>query len=105
MKKTTRSRGLVIIGLLSLALSGCATAGRHYDDNKVAMIQKDVTTESQLLEWFGPPIERSLNGDGTRRMTWTFASTKVGSAHSAGHLQVQLDAEGKVKVYSASAGR
>jgi hypothetical protein len=31
------------------------TTGVGYDDRRVAMIRRDETTESQLLDWFGPP--------------------------------------------------
>ena len=95
---------LGLIALLILGLAGCAT-GRAYDDSKVAMIKKNATTESELLEWFGPPNSRRLNGDGTKSMSWKFAAANAGSPHSAGHLEVYLNAEGKVGTYSASAGR
>jgi hypothetical protein len=51
---------------------GCATAGRSYDDSKVAMIEKGVTTEAQLLEWFGPASSRSMAPDGSRTLRWNF---------------------------------
>jgi len=63
---------LLSVALLSACLLGCATTGRAYDDAKVAMITKGVTTEAELLEWFGPASTRMMAPDGTKALSWTF---------------------------------
>jgi hypothetical protein len=95
---------LFIVGLLSACLVGCATPGRCYDDGKVAMINKDVTTEAELVDWFGPPITRSMAPDGSKTMAWKFSQGKDHPGRSAGSLEVRLGSDGKVTAYSASAG-
>ena len=95
---------LCAAGLLSACLLGCATPQRSYDDAKVAMIQKEVTTEANLLEWFGPPNTRTMAPDGAKALSWRFSPPKGHSAGSSGHLDVKLGTDGKVIAYSASAG-
>jgi hypothetical protein len=87
---------LLMVGLLSACLVGCATPGRSYDDGKVAMIKKDVTTEAELVDWFGPPTTRAMGSDGAKALRWTFSPAK-------GHVEVKLGPDGKVTAYSASA--
>jgi hypothetical protein len=95
---------LLIVGLLSACLLGCATPGQPYDDAKVAMIKKDVTTEAQLLDWFGPPRTRTMRADGTKALAWRFPSGKGHARGSSGSLAVALAPNGTVTDYSAAAG-
>lgn len=95
---------LFIVGLLSACLLGCASPGRPYDDGKVAMIKKGVTTEAELLDWFGPASNRMMGPDGTKKLSWSFSSGKGRAANASGNLQVSLSTDGKVTAYSASAG-
>jgi hypothetical protein len=94
---------LFVVGLLSACLLGCATPGRSYDDSKIAMIQREVTTEAQLLDWFGPPSSRSMGPDGSKALSWKFSPGKGRATSSPGRLEVRLGADGKVTTYSASA--
>jgi len=95
---------LFIVGLLSACLLGCASTGRPYDDGKVAMIKKDLTTEAELLDWFGPARKRMMGPDGTKKLSWSFSAGKCRVANSYATLQVNLSTDGKVTAYSASAG-
>jgi hypothetical protein len=99
MKKIIR---LLAIALLGTWLVGCATPGVVYDDGKVARIKKDLTTEVELLDWFGPASTRTLGPDGARTMTWKFASAKDRSSRTSGRLEVRLGNDGKVIAYTAS---
>jgi hypothetical protein len=40
----------LLLGLLTASLVGCVTPGPAYDDSKVAMIQRDLTSEADLLQ-------------------------------------------------------
>ncbi len=95
---------LMLIALLNVCLLGCATTGGVYDDSKIAQIQKDVTTESQLLEWFGPPVSRAMASDSSRNLVWRFSPARGQTSRSSGTLQVRLGVDGKVSTYSAAAG-
>ncbi|SPE59586.1 conserved hypothetical protein [Verrucomicrobia bacterium] len=92
------------MGLVSTSLLGCATPGWPYDDAKVAMIKKDVTTEGELLEWFGPASTRAMGPDGTKTLRWSFAAAEGRATRSSGRLEVRLGPDGKVTTYSGSAG-
>src|SRR5689334_18259691 len=111
--KQTRSRdnymmrttiALLTTGWLSFCLFGCATPGRTYDDTRVAMMKKDVTTEAELLDWFGPANSRTMAPDGTKMLSWRFSPGPSHTTGSSSRLQVSLNAEGKVRDYSAAAG-
>ena len=95
---------LFIVGLLSACLLGCVAPGRIYDDGKVALIKQDVTTEADLLDWFGPASTRAMAPDGTKMLSWKFPREKGRGTGSSGRLEVKLDTDGKVTAYSASAG-
>ena len=91
-------------GLLCACFLGCTTPGRPYDDAKIAKIQKDVTGEAELLDWFGPASARAMAPDGTKTLTWRWPSGKPPAGKSFGRLEVKLDRDGKVIAYSATAG-
>ncbi len=101
MRATIR---VLVMGLLSACLLGCATPGRVYDDSKVAMIKKDVTSEAELLDWFGPASTRAVSPDGTKMLTWRFLPAEGHGKKSSGRLDVRLGTDGKVTAYTASAG-
>ncbi len=94
--------GVVMAGLLSVSVLGCATPGRGYDDSRIAMIKKDVTTEQQLLDWFGPATSRAMAPDGSKMVSWKFP--REGPTSPPGKLEVKLAPDGRVTAYSASAG-
>lgn len=89
----------VIVGL---ALAGCTTPGRHYDDTTIARITRGTTTEAELVDWFGPPASRSMAPDGSKMMSWSFAHGQDAKSGAGGKLQVQLDKSGTVTSYTAS---
>ena len=42
---------------------GCASVGKHFDSKKVKNIENNVTTQMEILEWFGVPFkEGTENG-------------------------------------------
>ena len=95
---------LLVVGFIIVSVFGCATPRRTYDDAKVAMIQKDVTTEAELLAWFGPASTRTMGPDGAKALSWKFAPEKGHTGGSLGRLDVKLGTDGKVIAYSGSAG-
>ncbi len=54
---------------LTLLLAGCGSTGKNFPVLHIGNIQNGVTTQSQILDWFGLPyIEGMRNGD----PMWTF---------------------------------
>ena len=94
---------LVFVGawLVGCTTPGHTGSGQAYDDHKIGMIKKDATTEADLIEWFGPPVSRSMASDGAKVLAWRFSSGHQPGVH-AGHLEVRLDPNGKVMIYSAA---
>ena len=48
---------------------GCGTVGKDFDSNKVKKIQNDVTTQVEILEWFGLPYKE---GTENNYVMWTY---------------------------------
>lgn len=46
---------------LTLTLTGCISLGQKIDYNKVATIQKRVTTEAEIRAMFGEPVTSEMN--------------------------------------------
>jgi hypothetical protein len=78
-----------------------ALAPVGYADQSIARIKRGVTTEAQLLEWFGPPEKRNAAPDGRRDLSWSFAPTFNSASGQAAALHVSLAANGSVDAYSA----
>jgi len=77
--------------------NGCASSGNNYNDSHVGEIKEGVTTEAQLIQWFGEPQQRTVQagrggiapgapqassaavGDTSKRtvLTWTYAEASV----------------------------
>ena len=83
--------------------SGSA-AGWGYDDHRIANIRRGETTDSQLLDWFGPPCSRNLQPDGRAQLAWTFACRTDGGPGHSGELKASLAPNGTVDAYSARPG-
>jgi len=83
--------------------SGSA-AGWGYDDHRIANIRRGETTDSQLLEWFGPPYSRNVQPDGRAQLAWTFACRTDGGPGHSGELKANLASNGTVEAYSAHPG-
>jgi hypothetical protein len=75
----------------------------HYDDQVISRIRRGETTESQLLEWFGPANSRELHSDGRLELQWKLGDWSPGSGNS-GQLATFLDPEGKLSSYLAKRG-
>lgn len=87
MKKTIQ---FLMIGLFTLTLAGCVSLGQKIDYNKVATIQKRVTTETDIRAMFGEPVTSELNlKRGVKILTYGYKnddSIKKGAAGTAGAI-------------------
>jgi len=81
--------------------------GKDFDEGNIAKIQKGVTTEADLVAWFGQPSSRLNTSDGTITLMWSHyrSSYRVVTAHTTGKtLTVTLGADGTVTSFSSSGG-
>ena len=77
---------------------GCASVGKDFDSKNVKNIENNVTTQLEILDWFGVPLkEGTENGDAM----WTYQYDKwkmLGEAESKA-LVILFDDKNKVKAY------
>src|SRR6266567_2168249 len=106
-------KGLLVVALC-MSFTCCASVGNNFDETRVSRIEKGVTTESDLIRMFGPPNNRTVNGNGTRVLEWTYVASQVkaesfipyagsfmggtDSAHK--NMRVTLNASGRVTDYT-----
>ena len=76
-------------------------SGVAYDDRRIAGIQRGQTTETQLLQDFGPPDHRDAKSDGRTQLAWTLGSRADRGATPSGVLSVSLAPDDTVDAYSA----
>lgn len=66
--------------LVSLG-AGCASSGTNFNDAHVTEITKGVTTEAQLISWFGQPQTRSISSGAVYPMGGGFAPIQIPAAN------------------------
>lgn len=86
------------------ALTGCVSLGKDFDEANIAKIQKGVTTEADLVAWFGKPSNRASMSDGTVSLMWSHYTSSYMGATTGKTLTVTLDSNGKVSNYTSSGG-
>jgi hypothetical protein len=92
----------VLVLPLTVGLCGCfsVTVGRKFDATHVPDIRPCVTTEENLVAWFGEPYKRG-NVDGLPTLQWLYV--KAGSGGSASELLVALvNRDGKVLHFASN---
>jgi outer membrane protein assembly factor BamE (lipoprotein component of BamABCDE complex) len=111
----------VVLALSSITLSSCGsvTYGQRIDADRVAQIQKGVTTREQITEWFGQPMQTVMMPDGGRTMYFTYTRVSGGviprgagtllrggnlQGEQAPNLSVVVGADGIVRDYEYSPG-
>ncbi len=112
MKIIAKFTSMVAVALLA----GCASSGTNFDQGKVTQIKKGITTESELVQMFGAPEERTMDSRGQTYVTWSYTESRAkvgsfipgadvflgGTKSSQKILMVTLDTSGKVVDFSSS---
>jgi hypothetical protein len=91
---------LLRIFLLALCLlvAGCGTVGKDFNSSNVKKIQNNVTTQLEILDWFGLPYKE---GTENKYTMWTYQVDTwqaVGEGVSKG-LVILFDDKNIVKAY------
>ena len=83
---------------LFLSLNSCASVGKDFDSGKVNNIKNNLTTQLEIIDWFGVPFkEGTENGD----VMWAYQIDKwqaMGQSKSK-VLVILFDDQNKVKAY------
>lgn len=89
----------ILLSLFILPLAvGCGTVGKDFDSSKITKIQNNLTTQLQVLDWFGVPYKE---GTENKYTMWTYQVDTwqaVGEGVSKG-LVILFDDKNIVKAY------
>ena len=81
-----------------LSFTGCASVGKDFDSEKVKNIKNNVTTQLEIIDWFGVPFKEGTKNSYTM---WTYQFDKwqaLGNVESKA-LVILFDDKNKVKAY------
>ena len=84
--------------VIFLLYTGCASVGKEFDSKKVKNIKNNVTTQLEIIEWFGVPFKEGTENGYTM---WTYQIDKwqaLGDVKSKA-LVILFDDKNKVKAY------
>ena len=87
---------LLMVLLLSVWL-GCASVGKDFNSEKVKDIKNNITTQLNIIDWFGLPFKEG-NENGYTMWTYQIDKWKLGEVESKG-LVILFDDKNKVKAY------
>ena len=87
---------LLMVLLLSVWL-GCASVGKDFDSEKVKDIKNNITTQLNIIDWFGLPFKEG-NENGYTMWTYQIDKWNLGEVESKG-LVILFDDKNKVKAY------
>ena len=89
----------ILLSLFILPLAvGCGTVGKDFDSSKITKIQNNLTTQLQVLDWFGVPYKE---GTENRYTMWTYQVDTwqaIGEGQSKG-LVILYDEKNIVKAH------
>ncbi len=85
--------------VLFLFLIGCSIYGRDFSATQVKNIQADVTTQKEIFELFGEPVQKGLES-GYETWTYSYQSYSFGEGWRSKSLYVVFDKDNKVRSYS-----
>lgn len=84
--------------LILLLAVGCGTVGKNFSSDKVQNIQNNVTTQSEILDWFGVPFKEGMENTHTM---WTYQFDKwyALTETQSKDLVILFDEKNMVKAY------
>lgn len=89
---------LVSALFISLVLSGCGSAGKNFPAGHVGDIQNGVTTQSQILDWFGVSYKEGER-NGNPLWTYQFETYNSFGEGNSKELVILFDDKNVVKAY------
>ncbi|MFK8259101.1 lipoprotein [Erwinia sp. AnSW2-5] len=87
--------------VVALLLTGCVYVGNNFDENKLANVQKGVTTKQELISYFGEPSTSTFDSDGNETMMWTYSISNGFGGADAKVLSIKTH-DGKVENYAVT---
>ena len=84
--------------LILLLVIGCGSVGKNFSSEKVQNIQNNVTTQSEVLDWFGVPFKEGIENTHTM-WTYQFDKYNVFTEAKSKDLVILFDENNIVKAY------
>ena len=84
--------------LITLILAGCGSAGKNFPAVHVSDIKNGVTTQTQILEWFGVAFKEGLR-NGNSMWTYQFDMWHSLGSEKSKELVVLFDQNNIVRAY------
>tara|TARA_R110000868_G_scaffold307724_1_gene569375 strand:+ start:3112 stop:3417 length:306 start_codon:yes stop_codon:yes gene_type:complete len=86
-----------------ILIAACATSGRPISNDQLSSVQEGVTTRSEVVAMFGPPLATTRNSDGTEILSWGYSKVGfAGSSVESQGLSVVIGPDGTVTTYSVT---
>ena len=87
----------IMYAIFVISLASCGSVGKNFDSSNVQNIKNNVTTQEQIVEWFGEPFKK---GQENGRTMWTYQYDKYsGSGTKSKDLVLLFDESSKVIAY------
>ena len=83
---------------ITLFLAGCGSAGKNFPAVHVDEIQNGVTTQSQILDWFGVAFKEGLR-NGNPMWTYQFDAWSSFGKDKSKELIILFDKDNIVRAY------
>ena len=89
---------LLYFSMVIFLFTSCASVGKDFESKKVKNIKNNVTTQLEIIDWFGVPFKEGTKNSYTM---WTYQIDKwqaLGDVKSKA-LVILFDDKNKVKAY------
>jgi len=110
---------LSLIVAMALTLSGCVATGRKVTQQQVSEFKEGKTTYQEVINKLGPPTSSTVNSDGTRSITYSYAQHQQsavsyfpyvgglmgGSESESSHTFLHFDKNGVLTQYTSNEGK
>ncbi len=83
---------------ITLILAGCGSSGKNFPAVHISEIKNGVTTQSQILDWFGIAFKEGMR-DGEAMWTYQFDTYSVVSQSKSKELVILFGQGNIVKAY------
>lgn len=70
-------RGVIIVVVVCLALTGCYASGRRVDPQQLVELQPGVTPCAEIVQRLGPATSQSLASTGEHQLVYTYTQANV----------------------------